>query len=149
MPNRGRNMGNAAPCAAIMLLISSTAIAQVNTCGNALMELRTFVSQVNGVATSELNRGIPLRCQGNQHCSQILLQQFNSWYGQQANLANTYHMQISLQCSSLGARPLPRRRTDVGAPRLNERDVAELRVDDKDRSVRILIPSNPQGFAPK
>jgi hypothetical protein len=77
------------------------------------------------------------------------LQQFDLWYDQQANLANTYHMQISLQCSSRGARPLPRRQAEVGAPSLNERDVAELRVDDKDRSVRIQIPSNPQGFAPK
>jgi hypothetical protein len=142
-------MGNAASSAAIMLLISSTAIAQVNTCGNALMELKAFVSQVNGLATSELNRGIPLRCQGNQHCSQILLQQFNSWYGQQANLANMYYTQISLQCSSQGARPLTRRQAQVGLPSLNENDVAELRMDDEDRTVRIQIPGDPQGFAPK
>jgi hypothetical protein len=142
-------MNNAATSAAIMLLIPSAAIAQTNTCGNALMELRAFVSRVNGVTTSELNRGIPLRCQGNQHCSQILLQQVNSWYGQQANLANTYFMQISLQCSSQGARPLPPRQAEVGLPGLNEKDVAELRMDDADRLVRIQIPGNPQGFAPK
>jgi hypothetical protein len=132
-----------------MLLTSSTAIAQVNTCGNALMELQAFVSQVNGVATSKLNLGIPLRCQGNQHCSQILLQQLDFWYGQQTSLADTYYMQIALQCSSQGARPLPRRPAETGVPGLNEKDVAELRMADEDRTVRIRIPSNPQGFAPK
>jgi hypothetical protein len=131
-----------------MLLIPSTAIAQVNTCGNALMELQAFVSQVNGVATSELNLGIPRRCQGNQHCYQILSQQLNLWYSQQTSLADTYYMQIALQCSSHGARPLPRTQAEIGVPGLNEKDAAELRVDDKERAVRIRIPSNPQGFAP-
>ena len=113
------------------------------------MELQAFVSQVNGMATSELNLGIPMRCQGNQHCSQILLQQLDSWYGQQTSLADTYYMQISLQCSSQGARPLPRRQAETGVPSLNEKDVGELRMADEARTVRIRVPSNPQGFAPK
>jgi hypothetical protein len=142
-------MNSAAPGAVIMFLTSSAALAQVNTCGNALMELQAFVSQVNGMATSELKLGIPMRCQGNQHCSQILLQQLDSWYGQQTSLADTYYMQISLQCSSQGARQLPRRQAETGAPGLNEKDVSELRMADEARTVRIRVPSNPQGFAPK
>jgi hypothetical protein len=47
-------MTNAAPSAAIMLLVSSTAIAQANTCGNALMELKAFIFQVNSLTKSEL-----------------------------------------------------------------------------------------------
>jgi hypothetical protein len=142
-------MTNAAPSAAIMLLVSSTAIAQANTCGNALMELKAFIFQVNSLTKSELKLGIPQRCQGNQHCSQILLQQFNSWYEQQTNSANTYYMQILLQCSSQGARPSPRRQAVAGALGLDDKDIAELRMNDEGRSVKIQIPSNPQGFGPK
>src|SRR5690242_14460343 len=129
MLTEAAGMTNLAPSAAIMLLFSSTAFAQLNTCGNALMELKAFVFQVNSLTTSELNLGIPQRCQGNQHCSQILLQQFDSWYGQQANLASTYYMQILLQCSSQGVRPLPRRQAVAGVPGLNNKDIAELRMD--------------------
>jgi hypothetical protein len=77
-------------------------------------------------------------------CGQAMFQQLNYWYGQQANLVNNYYMQLASQCSSGAAAPVPQTPGD----RITPGDVT-LNVDDKDRTVRIKIPSTPQGFVPQ
>jgi hypothetical protein len=121
------------------------ASAQMNTCGMALQQLQMYVVQVNQTAQFEYQQGIPMRCGGNPMCGQAMFQQLNFWYAQQANMVNNYYMQIASQCSSRGQVPMPRQPDN----RMTERDVTTLDVDDKDRTVRIRIPSTPQGFIPQ
>jgi hypothetical protein len=140
----------AALCALGGCLLAPPAFAQMNTCGNALLQLQQYVAMVNQTAHFEFSRGIAMRCGGNPYCGRALLQQLNFWYAQQANLVNNYYMQISQQCSSRVPSPLPPRPGGGGISRtIDEEDVTDLRVDDEDRTVRIRIPSTPQGFQPR
>lgn len=122
------------------------ASAQVNTCGMALQQLQMYVARVNQIAQFEYQQGISRRCQGNPMCGQAMFQQLNYWYTQQAGMVNSYYMQISTQCSSNGPTSLPQRTDSTGRPQVSERDVETLDVDDEDKTVRIRIPSSPQGF---
>lgn len=125
------------------------ASAQMNTCGMALQQLQMYVGQVNQTAQYEYYQGIPMRCRGNPMCGQAMVQQLNYWYMQQSNMVNTYYMQISQQCSSGPPTPLPRSPDETGSPRIRERDVRTVQIDDEDRTVRIKIPTTPQGFVPQ
>jgi hypothetical protein len=118
----------------------------MNTCGMALQQLQMYVARVNQIAQFEYQQGIPMRCQGNPMCGQAMFQQLNYWYTQQAGMVNSYYMQISTQCSSSGPTSLPQRADSTGLPRVSERDVKTLDVDDEDKTVKIRIPSTPQGF---
>lgn len=146
-----------APIAGISILCSTViglalappATAQMNTCGSALAQLQQYVLQVNQAAQWELYQGIPMRCQGNPMCGQMLLQQLDFWYRQQAGLVNNYYMQIAQQCSSQAPTGIPTRPGEGGMPRVDEQDVTDLQVDDEDRTVRIRIPTTPQGFRPR
>src|SRR5262249_1676923 len=91
---------------------------------------------------------IPMRCQGNPVCANYQLQQLNGWYMQQSYMVNGWYYQITQQC--LSAPPTDpriggRQRPDA-PPTLDDRSIRDLRVDDQDRTVRIVIPSNPQGY---
>jgi hypothetical protein len=129
--------------------LTVSASAQMNTCGMALQQLQMYVGRVNQTAQYEYYQGIPMRCRGNPMCGQAMLQQLNFWYAQQSNMVNNYYMQISAQCSSGPPTPLERRPDDTGSPRISERDVKTVQIDDEDRTVRIKIPSTPQGFVPQ
>jgi hypothetical protein len=130
---------------ALLSALVTPASAQMNTCGMALQQLQMYVAQVNQAAQFEYQQGIPMRCRGNPMCGQAMLQQLNFWYSQQTVMVQNYYMQIASQCSSNSPTSMPRESDN----RVSEHDVKTLDVDDKDRTVRIRIPSTPQGFVPQ
>lgn len=130
------------------MLSSNTAVAQTDTCSGALWQLQQYVSQVNYQAQMEYSQGIPMKCGGNPYCAQSLLQQLNYWYQQQSALVNRYYYSIAQQCSSEQDMSAPLDDANIDSP-MDESDIADLQVDDEDRTVKIRIPDNPQGFRPK
>jgi hypothetical protein len=75
--------------------------------------------------------------------------QLNAWYLQQAGLVNQWYGQLSAQCTNEGGRGtrIPARRPTMDDPGgLKDDAIEDLRVDDEDKTVRIRIPSTPQGF---
>ena len=61
----------------LLSLSNGSAIAQANTCGNAVAQLQNYVVQVNSFANQEYYQGIPMRCGGNPNCAQWWLGQLN------------------------------------------------------------------------
>jgi hypothetical protein len=120
------------------------------TCGIAVAQLQQYVAQVNQVANYQY-QAIQFNCGFNTFCSQAYLSQLNFWYAQQSSLVNGWYSQIVFECSgnrSPGELRSRRARRD-DAPRIDERQIDELTVDDEDKTVRIRIPDSPRGFEPR
>jgi len=131
----------------LLLFAAPVSIAQNMSCGSAVSQLQQYVAGVNQFTQQEYYRNIPARCGMNQQCAYWWLQQLNAWYMNQSNMVNGWYQQITATCSS-GQQP-PRIGNSGGRdapPELDEDDVATLDVDDKDKTVRIRIPSNPSGY---
>jgi len=81
-------------------------------------------------------------------CMQSWLQQLNGWYMNQSAMVNGWYGQIMANCSST------RQRKPIGGngggndapPELDEDDVADIDVDDEDKTVRIRIPDTAMGY---
>jgi len=126
-----------------MALTSIAAYGQTEVaCGAALSQLQGYVQQVNTIAQVEYSQGIPARCGFNGYCAQVLFQQLSAWYAQQSAQVNQWYATIARQCSS---QRVTRRRQDN--PKVEIDDVDDLEVDDEDKTVRIRIPSQPNGFS--
>lgn len=125
---------------------TSPALAQTN-CGQAVTQLQSYAQQVNAVAQQAYYQGIPMQCGWNQQCQYMMLSELNAWYEQQAQLVNSWYMQIQQQCNRQQAPPPVRSRARRNAPpEMDENRLSELEVDKEDRTVRIRIPSTPQGY---
>ena len=122
--------------------------AQSLTCSNAIAQLQSYAAQVNQVANFEFYQGIQMRCGWNQMCRQMAAQQVNMWYMQEATRVNGWHSQIVQACAAAGGRERrPGRPPAGGSPgQIDESAIEDIKVDDEDKTVRIRIPSNPQGF---
>ena len=132
--------------------LAGRAEAQDVRCPVAVAQLRAYAVNVNTMANYEANQGVAMRCGFNQWCQQQWLYQVNLWYAQQASLVNGWYGQIVQACSAGsvdtaegGRRP---RRPPAGerTGRIDEEEIENIDVDRKDQTVRIRIPSNPQGF---
>jgi hypothetical protein len=145
-----RNLRFLAGLGALVLTLGPThrARAQDLSCANAVGELQSYASQVNRVAVFESNEGIPARCGWNAVCQELGMQQLKAWYAQQAYLVNGWYAQISQACAASDGRQRPpaetRRSRDSRG--ISEENIQDLRIDDEDRTVRIKIPSTPQGY---
>jgi len=140
----------------LLLMTPISLLAQGNvTCGVALSQLQSYVQGVNAFANAEYYQNIPARCavatpfgfQVHPVCAQTWLQQLNAWYMQQSVLVNQWYTQINQQCT---ANPSTTRRIPASksseAPRLDEKTLDQVKIDDEDKSVRIKIPSTPGGY---
>jgi len=132
----------------LLLVTTSSAAAQQMTCGDAAMRLQQYVVQVNNFANSEYYQGIPYRCQGNPNCAGWWLNQLNAWYMQQAAMVNQWYSQISATCSAQADPPVedPVRVSRSSTQEPGELEVEDIEVDEEDKTVRIRIPANPQGY---
>jgi hypothetical protein len=127
----------------------NAALGQTMQCGIAAQQLQQYTYQVNSLANAEYFQGIPMKCTGNTYCVSMMLQHLNAWYVQQSSLINSWYGQIVSQCNAnpIQGPGVVLNSPQAGqAPSMNGRSVEELTVDDADRTVRIRIPSNPQGF---
>jgi hypothetical protein len=114
-------------------------------CVDAPMQLQQYINQVNQTANYWYYQGIPQNCGVNQYCANAMLQQLNFWYQQQAGMVNQWYYQIAVSCTNQAP-------TNQIAPRpadkpIDNNVVQELPVDqDSQKTVRIVIPDNPNGF---
>ena len=145
-----RNLRFLAGLGAVVLILGPVhrARAQNLSCANAVDQLQSYASQVNRVAMFESNEGIPVRCGWNAVCRELGMQQLSAWYAQQAYLVNGWYAQISQACAAGASRQRPPAETPRSrdSRRISEENIQELRIDDEDRTVRIKIPSTPQGY---
>jgi len=133
---------------AIASAFITTAHARGMTCGLAVNQLQSYVAQVNGFANSEYYQGIPMRCGPNPQCLQWWVMQLNAWYAQQTSMVNGWYQQLIQECgASGGASRIRVEEADEDGPgEMDEDAIDDLEVDDEDRTVRIRIPSTPNGF---
>ncbi|MES2325489.1 MAG: hypothetical protein V4633_24835 [Pseudomonadota bacterium] len=119
-----------------------------STCGAAVAQLQQYVASVNHFANKEYYQDIPGRCGGNPMCMQSWLQQLNGWYMSQSAMVNGWYGQILANCSSKRqGRPIGGNGGGNDAPpELDEDDVADIDVDDEDKTVRIRIPDTAMGY---
>jgi hypothetical protein len=137
------------PAIAFYFAASSISVAHAQTtCGQAITQLQGYIASVNQFANNEYFQGIPMRCGHNPGCQQWWLQQLNGWYMNQSGMVNNWYMQIQARCSSEQGKEVGQT-SDGGAPSLDEEEVANLEVDDEDRTVRIKIPSDAVGYKGK
>lgn len=125
--------------------------AQEVLCASAVNQLNAYAGEVNRVANYEYYQGIPMRCGPNIMCQQTLLYQLNAWYQQNANNANNWYATIIRECSqNTGPRTLGGNRgDDEQAPEINTSRIEDIEIEDQDQTVRIRIPSSPNGFNPQ
>jgi hypothetical protein len=132
----------------ILLLLTSEA-ALSNTCGIAVSQLQNYVYQVNSAANTAYYNYIPMQCGYNPMCQQTLLNQLNNWYMQQTYQVNAWYSQILQQCNQqppqIGKIPNTGQ-SDSRPGKIDEDTVKDIKVDDEDKTVRIRIPSTPEGF---
>jgi hypothetical protein len=74
--------------------------------------------------------------------------QLNQWYAQQSQQVNMWYAQLNQQCArGRGPSQIPGRPPTQNDPgEINEDAIQDLQIDDEDKTVRIRIPSNPQGY---
>lgn len=130
------------------VLLCQPVYAQFNTCGNAVMQLQSYVAQVNVYANTMYYQQIPMICGYNQFCTQGYINQLSAWYMQQASMVDGWYYQIMLTCSSSGApQSVPIQRPTTNDPgNIDSSTIEDIQVDDEDKTVRIRIPSTPKGF---
>jgi hypothetical protein len=116
------------------------------SCGIAQHQLQGYVNQVNNIANFEFSQGIPMRCGFNGQCTNWLLFQLNSWYSQQTQLVNVWYQKIAIKCTSDSS---PGRIEGSIEEPIEEDAIDEMVIDDEDKTVKIKIPKNPNGFSPK
>lgn len=129
------------------------ATAQDLRCSSAVAQLQGYATRVNAIANFESTQGVFARCGYNQFCQQQWLYQLNGWYMQQANHVNAWYSQIVQACSAppdrggRGRGRVPGRAPSGDGPgQIDEGAIDDIEIDREDKSVRIRIPSNPQGF---
>lgn len=136
----------------ILVLIGCTAFfpavaSAQDTCGNAVYQLQSYAQQVNYMANTEY-QGIVWRCGGNPTCMNMSLPPLNAWYLQQSSFVQSTYNQIVMQCAGgQGGSRIPIQRPTAQRPgKIDDNVIEDLTVDNEDKSVRIIIPSTPQGF---
>lgn len=134
---------------------TAPAVAQQTGCGQAVWQLQQYAMQVNAIVQAEYNQAIPMRCGYDQQCQYMNLSYLNAWYQQQAAYINNWYAQINMACTQAQAPTPPpapvqtqQQQPNVTAPppRIESRRIETLQVDREDRTVRIQIPSTPQGY---
>ena len=141
-----------------VLMPGATAVAQQTNCGQAVYQLQQYAMQVNAIVQAEYNQAIPMRCGYDQQCQYNNLSYLNAWYQQQASYINNWYAQINMACTQAQAPTPPpapaqtqqqqQQQPNMTAPppRIENRRIETLQVDREDRTVRIQIPSTPQGY---
>lgn len=62
-------------------------------------------------------------------------------------MVNQWYYQINQQCSARpSTREIPVRRSPQGPPTMDEDATQRVQIDDEDRTVRIKIPTTPEGY---
>ena len=145
----------AALVAGSALVPAAAAVAQQTNCGQAVFQLQQYAMQVNAIVQAEYNQAIPMRCGYDQQCQYTNLSYLNAWYQQQANYINNWYAQINMACTQAQAPTPPpapvqaqQQQPNMTAPppRIENRRIETLQVDREDKTVRIQIPSTPQGY---
>lgn len=143
---------------AMLLLVAAptaSAVAQQTNCGQAVWQLQQYAMQVNAIMQAEYNQAIPMRCGYDQQCQYNNLSYLNAWYQEQAAYINNWYAQINMACTQAQAPAPPpapvqaqQQPPNMAAPPppIESRRIETLQVDREDRTVRIQIPSTPQGY---
>jgi hypothetical protein len=129
-----------------LLATSGHASAQTMNCGQAVTQLQSYAQQVNVVANQVYYQVIPMQCGYHQQCQIMMLGQLSAWYQEQAQLVTQWYIQINQQCNQRQGPALQNRAGREGAPELDRGRIADLQVDNEDRTVRIRIPDTPRGY---
>lgn len=124
-----------------------TAASAQSTCGDAIYQLQGYAQQVNFIANTE-HQKIVWSCGGNPACVSMSLPPLHAWYLQQGSFVQSAYNQIVMQCAGgQGGSRVPIKRPTPQEPgEIDDEAIQDLAIDDEDKSVRIRIPSTPQGF---